>query len=101
CQIYKLDYIPILHGGNLPERLTDNRFLSKSLFGNAKMNVAPSLFLYDIFKKEGFENLMIIPNSIELRKYPFKERSILKPKLLWVRRFQGRYNPMLAVKVLE
>ncbi len=101
CQVYNLDYIPILHGGNLPERLTDNRFLSKSLFGKAKMNVAPSLFLYNIFKKEGFDNLQIIPNSIELRKYPFKERSIFKPKLLWVRRFQGRYNPMLAVKVLE
>ncbi|WP_311196033.1 hypothetical protein [Antarcticibacterium sp. 1MA-6-2] len=24
CQIYNLDYIPILHGGNLPERLSDN-----------------------------------------------------------------------------
>ena len=101
CQIYKLDYIPILHGGNLPERLSDNRFLSKSLFGKAKMNVAPSLFLYNIFKEAGFDNIQIIPNSIELRKYPFKERQIFQPKLLWVRRFQGRYNPMLAVKVLE
>lgn len=101
CQIYKLDYIPILHGGNLPDRLSDNRFLSNSLFGNALMNVAPSHFLYDIFKKAGFSNLQIIPNSIELRKYPFKERSCFKPRLLWVRRFQGRYNPMLAVKVLE
>ncbi|MCM4161381.1 glycosyltransferase family 4 protein [Antarcticibacterium flavum] len=101
CQIYNLDYIPILHGGNLPDRLSDNRFLSKSLFGKAKMNVAPSLFLYNIFKEAGFDNLQIIPNSIELRKYPFKERSAFKPRLLWVRRFQGRYNPMLAVKVLE
>ncbi|MEP6260750.1 MAG: glycosyltransferase family 4 protein [Gillisia sp.] len=101
CQIYKLDYIPILHGGNLPERLSDNRFLSKSLFGKAKMNVAPSLFLYNIFKKAGFDNLMVIPNSIELKKYPFKKRENFSPKLLWVRRFQGRYNPMLAVKVLE
>lgn len=101
CQIYKLDYIPILHGGNLPERLSDNRFLSKSLFGKAKMNVAPSLFLYNIFKEAGFNNLMVIPNSIELKKYPFKERQQFSPRLLWVRRFQGRYNPMLAVKVLE
>jgi glycosyltransferase involved in cell wall biosynthesis len=65
------------------------------------MNVAPSLFLYDIFREAGFANLQIIPNSIELSKYPFKQRSTFGPKLLWVRRFQERYNPMLAVKVLE
>ncbi|WP_311196032.1 glycosyltransferase family 4 protein [Antarcticibacterium sp. 1MA-6-2] len=65
------------------------------------MNVAPSSFLYNIFKEAGFENLQIIPNSIELNKYPFKERGSFTPSLLWVRRFQTRYNPMLAVKVLE
>ena len=101
CQIYNLPYIPILHGGNLPERLSDNRFLSKSLFGNAKMNVAPSNFLFSVFQEAGYSNLQVIPNSIELRKYPFKKRETFSPKLLWVRRFQSRYNPMLAVKVLE
>jgi len=101
CQFYKLDYIPILHGGNLPDRLEKNRQFSKSLFGKAKMNVAPSLFLYEIFKEAGFTNLQNIPNSIELNKYIFKQRILFAPKLLWVRRFQERYNPMLAVKVLE
>ncbi len=101
CQFYKLDYIPILHGGNLPERLQENKKLSKSLFGKAKMNVAPSNYLYRIFKDAGFTNLQIIPNSIELKKYSFKPRSVFAPRLLWVRRFQGRYNPMLALKVLE
>ncbi len=101
CQFYKLDYIPILHGGNLPDRLEKNIKFSKSLFGKAKMNVAPSLFLYDIFRRAGFANLQNIPNSIELGKYTFKQRSTFAPKLLWVRRFQERYNPMLAVKVLE
>ena len=101
CQAYKVEYIPILHGGNLPARLKDSPKLSHSLFGKAKMNVAPSKYLYGIFKEYGYENLEIIPNSIELKKYPFKVRKDFQPKLLWVRRFQNRYNPMLAVKVLE
>lgn len=101
CQFYKLDYIPILHGGNLPTRLIETKSYSKSLFGNAKINVAPSLFLYRIFKNAGFKNLIIIPNAIELKKFPFKERKVFYPKMLWVRRFQGRYNPMMAIKVLE
>lgn len=101
CQFYKLEYIPILHGGNLPDRLEENTSLSKSIFGKAKVNVAPSQYLYRIFREAGFENLQIIPNSIELEKYPYKPRTNFAPKLLWVRRFQGRYNPMLALEVLK
>ena len=101
CQVYNLDYIPILHGGNLPTRLVETKKYSDSLFGKAKMNVAPSKFLYRVFKNAGFNNLQIIPNAIELDKFPFKERSSFSPKMLWVRRFQGRYNPMMAIKVLE
>tara|TARA_R100001369_G_scaffold954_4_gene3285 strand:+ start:164207 stop:165220 length:1014 start_codon:yes stop_codon:yes gene_type:complete len=101
CQFYKLDYIPILHGGNLPTRLEESKGFSENLFGKAKKNVAPSQFLYRIFKEAGFNNLQIIPNAIELDKFPFKERKSFAPKMLWVRRFQGRYNPMMAIKVLE
>ncbi|MFD1095259.1 glycosyltransferase family 4 protein [Salegentibacter chungangensis] len=101
CQFYNLEYIPILHGGNLPERLEASGKFSKSLFGKAKMNVAPSLFLYEIFKGAGFDNIKLIPNSIEIDNYPFKERKKFSPRLLWVRRFQKRYNPMLALKVLQ
>ena len=101
CQQLNLPYIPILHGGNLPGRLETSKRKSNDLFGKAQVNIAPSHFLYDIFKAEGFGNLKIIPNSIVLRDYPFKKREVFKPKLLWVRRFQERYNPMLSVKVFE
>ena len=100
CSLLGLEYIPILHGGNLPERLENSNKLSKSLFGNAKANIAPSKFLYNIFKSYGFDNTQIIPNAIRTDKYPFKERHEFRPKLLWVRRFQKRYNPLMAIKVL-
>ena len=101
CQQLNLPYIPILHGGNLPGRLETSKRKSNDLFGKAQVNIAPSHFLYDIFKAEGFRNLKIIPNSIILANYPFKKREEFRPKLLWVRRFQERYNPMLSVKVYE
>ncbi|MCC8358545.1 glycosyltransferase family 4 protein [Salinimicrobium sediminilitoris] len=101
CQQLKLPYIPILHGGNLKERLDKTPNLTKSLFGNARINVAPSHFLFDIFVDHGFSNSRIIPNSITLENYPFKERKTFKPKFLWVRRFQERYNPLMAIKVFE
>ena len=101
CQQLKLPYIPILHGGNLKERLDKTPNLTKSLFGNARVNVAPSHFLFDIFVDHGFSNSRIIPNSITLENYPFKRRKVFRPNFLWVRRFQDRYNPLMAVKVFE
>jgi len=101
CELFHLQYIPILHGGNLPERLENSKKFSQSLFGNSKANIAPSKFLYDIFKSYGFENTQVIPNAIRTDKYPFKERKGFRPKLLWVRRFQKRYNPLMALKVLQ
>ncbi|MCH4821562.1 glycosyltransferase family 4 protein [Gramella lutea] len=101
CDLFGLEYIPILHGGNLPERLENSRKLSRSLFGNSKVNIAPSRFLFDIFRSNGFENTQIIPNAIKAENYPFKKRTEFRPKLLWVRRFQKRYNPFMALKVLR
>jgi glycosyltransferase involved in cell wall biosynthesis len=101
CRNLQLDYILILHGGNLPLRLKKNPQLSASLFKNAKVNIAPSRYLFDIFQNAGFTNLKYIPNSIFLKDYPFKPRKVLKPKLLWVRAFAEIYNPILALQVLE
>ena len=101
CKLYKIPYVPILHGGNLPERLDIDPKFSGRLFGNAFINVAPSNFLKSEFESRSFDRLKLIPNSIDLQNYPYKERSTFRPKLLWVRRFQQRYNPKMAIKVLE
>ena len=101
CDLFHLDYIPILHGGNLPERLENSKKFSETLFGNARVNIAPSRFLHDIFRSYGFDNTQIIPNAIKADNYPFKKRTEFRPKLLWVRRFQKRYDPFMAIKVLK
>ncbi|PRX46283.1 glycosyltransferase family 4 protein [Salegentibacter salegens] len=101
CENLQLDYILLLHGGGLPRRLKKNPQLSASLFKNAKLNIVPSRYLFEVFQQAGFTNLKYIPNSIFLQDYPFKLRKNLKPKLFWVRAFAEIYNPMLAIKVLE
>lgn len=100
CKFFKLPYIPILHGGNLPERLKNDPQKCDFLFNNAKLNVSPSLYLMKVFKDFGYSNVIHIPNSIQLENYPFLKRAI-KPKLFWVRSFSEIYNPMLALKVVE
>lgn len=101
CRKLNIKYIPILHGGKLPARLERSPKASKEVFGNAFLNVAPSLYMNTVFQQSGFTNVTYIPNSINLKDYYFKERQRPGPKLLWVRAFAEIYNPLQAIKVLE
>ncbi|MGV8813783.1 MAG: glycosyltransferase family 4 protein [Gelidibacter sp.] len=101
CRLLKLRYVPILHGGNLPNRLRNSPKLSKRLFKNAYANVSPSLYLKTIYEEFGYENVVYIPNTIIIDNYPFHKKNFDTPKLLWVRSFSEIYNPSLAVEVLH
>lgn len=100
CWLRKLKYIPILRGGNLPQRLETHPRFCTLLFGQAYQNVCPSHYLMQVFQKAGCPNLIHIPNAISLTNYPFAARQHPQPKLLWVRAFAEIYNPLMAVEVL-
>lgn len=101
CRLLNLKYVSKLHGGNLPSRINKSMFFSKLIFNNSYKNIAPSAYLFDVFKEAKFKNLVYIPNTINIDNYPFKERSIVVPKLLWVRSFSPIYNPIMAIDVLN
>lgn len=101
CRWFKLPYIPILHGGNLPERLKRSPKLCSSIFNNALDNVSPSIYLKETFATEGFTNVKYVPNSLKIHAYVFKQRPVEPIKLFWVRSFSEIYNPILAVKALK
>lgn len=101
CRFFKVKYIPILHGGELPKRLGNSSKLSKAIFNNAYKNIAPTEYLKSKFEAFNYSNLEVIHNSIEIKNYHFKKRKIDKVKLLWVRSFSKIYNPELAIKVLK
>lgn len=98
-RFFNKPYIPILHRGNLPQRLSTSPKLSKSIFSNAYMNVAPSRYLLEVFQKVGFKTVCI-PNTLKIERYLFKNRKNLSPRLLYVRAFAEIYNPEMAIKVL-
>lgn len=100
-RIVSIKYIPILHGGDLPNRLKKNPKLCGMIFNNAYKNVAPSKYLMHYFEEAKIKNLTYIPNTIEVKNYPFKLREIVRPRLLWVRSFAKIYNPKMAIDVLQ
>ncbi|AUC82056.1 glycosyltransferase family 4 protein [Lacinutrix sp. Bg11-31] len=101
CRLLQLKYLPILHGGNLPNRLKNSPKLSTAIFKNAYINVAPSEYIKSNFESFGYHNIAIIPNAIALDNYIFKQREIEVIRLLWVRSFSEVYNPKLAVSILK
>lgn len=100
ARVFNVKYICILRGGDLPNRLQKNPKLCQMIFANAYKNVAPSGYLKQAFEHRGYSNILYIPNSIEIQKYPYKQREKIAPNLLWVRAFATIYNPEMAVKVL-
>ncbi len=100
ARIFKLKYVPILHGGNLPSRLDGSKKLAAMVFNNSYRNVAPSNYLKSAFEQRGYRTLFI-PNILEIEKYTFKKRISLSSSLLWVRAFKDLYNPKMAIEVLQ
>src|SRR5690606_13801491 len=57
CRVLGLPYIPILHGGNLPQRLETNPKLCRALFNQAYKLVSPSVYLKEAFEGFGYTNI--------------------------------------------
>lgn len=100
ARIFSIPYIPILHGGNLANRLKKSVLLSSFLFKHSSINISPSKYLQEHFSSLDFKTIYI-PNNIDISVYPFKERTTVTPKILYVRAFHKIYNPTMAVKVLS
>jgi len=100
CRLLNIPYVPLLHGGNLPERITSSPRLAEHYFSNSKMNVAVSGYLQKMLLARNWK-CVVIPNAIAISQYPFKLRTAIEPKLLWVRSFHKVYNPQMAIQVLS
>lgn len=101
ARVLRIPYVPILHGGNLPSRLDKWPKISRFLFSRSKVNIAPSNYLFNEFKKRNYNNVELIPNPINIYDYKFKLRNHTSPYLLWVRSFDKTYNCEMAIQVLS
>lgn len=100
CRAFSIPYYPILHGGDLPNRLLKNpKFCSRLLRGSASI-IAPSAYLKGNFEEAGFL-VEHIPNNIHISSYLYLLRLSLRPRLLYVRSFDEVYNPQMAIDVLS
>jgi glycosyltransferase involved in cell wall biosynthesis len=88
-----------VHGGGIPAFVTRYPRWSCRVLRRASAVVTPSAFLADALAARGFD-VRVIPNAIDLDRYPFRHRDQLRPRLLWMRTFHSVYNPEMAVRVV-
>ena len=65
ARVLNIKYIPILHGGNLPNRLKNNPKLCRMVFANSYQNVAPSGYLKKAFDDFGYYPKYKIEEALE------------------------------------
>jgi len=97
---FKQPYVLFLHGGNLPERYLHSRKKVDFMFKRAKKIVAPSGYLKSFFEEKGY-SVSLIPNLIDIKKFPFQMRDFANPALIYVRGFGKIYNPLMTVKAIK
>jgi len=91
--------IMVLHGGAMPEFMARHPQWTRRVLARADAFVAPSEFLARTITSYGFQ-AHIIPNVIELPRYPYRHRQAVRPRLFWMRSFDPVYNPLMAIRVL-
>jgi glycosyltransferase involved in cell wall biosynthesis len=91
--------IMFLRGGAMPEFMSSHPAWSRRVLRRADLLITPSQFLARTLQSHGFSP-RVIPNVVDISKYPYQARRAAAPKLLWMRTFHEIYNPLMAVRVL-
>jgi glycosyltransferase involved in cell wall biosynthesis len=95
----KKTYLLTLHGGNLPAFARRWPERVRRLLNGASAVIAPSCYLQEEMSLYR-EDIILIPNPLNIKNYPFSLRSVSKPHLVWLRSFHNIYNPQMAPKVI-
>ena len=91
--------VMILRGGNMPAFMARFPSWSRRMLSRADAIVTPSAYLARTMRQHGYA-CTVIPNIIELSRYPYRRRAELRSRLLWMRAFhQETYNPAMAIRV--
>lgn len=88
-----------LHGGDLPRFTARYPGWAARVLRRADGLAAPSGYLAHALKKWGLD-VRVIPNVLDLKQYAYRPRTVLQPRLLWMRTFHPVYHPELAVETL-
>ena len=97
--LLRCPYVLTLHSGAFPEFAERWPGRVRALLESASAVTSPSPFLQQTLKTHR-PDIRVIPNGLSLARYPGRRRANARPRMVWVRHFEQRYNPVLAVEVV-
>lgn len=92
-------YVLALHGGNLPAFSQRHPARVCSLLRRAAAVTCPSKYLSEGLRHCGVA-VQVVPNPLDIERYPFTERRVPRPNIVWLRAFHEIYNPCLALRIV-
>jgi glycosyltransferase involved in cell wall biosynthesis len=101
-QVARLLGKPVLmnyHSGEAPDHLARSPLARRTL-GGVDGNVVPSTFLQDVFADFGIGS-RVIPNTVDLDRFRFRERPQLRPRLVSTRNFEPLYNVACTLRMFR
>lgn len=85
------------HSGEAPDHLQRSAVARYVMRHWVDLNVVPSPFLRDVLGGFGIA-ARIVPNTIDLRQFAYRERTPLRPMILCTRNFERIYNVACVIR---
>ena len=92
-------WVATLRGGALPEFAAGRAERVRRLLSRARAVAAPSRYLQREMSAYRAD-IQVIPNGLDVARYPFRLRSAAAPRIVWLRAFHSMYRPTDAPLVL-
>jgi glycosyltransferase involved in cell wall biosynthesis len=89
----------VLRGGNLPAFAQAHPSRVRRVLDRAEAVLVPSPYLEEAMRPFR-RDLVVLPNPIDVDRYPWRVRDHATPRLIWLRAFHAIYNPSLAPRVV-
>lgn len=90
--------VAIVRGGSIVDQIgqSNNPFIP--MLKKTDVIVTPSLFFQQVLSQYQFK-CTVIENPIRISNYIYREKKMLRPRIIWMRAFHAIYNPMMAIDV--
>ena len=88
-----------LSGGSIPDLAREHPAWVRRVLARFDLLSAPSPYMARLATDLGLP-AVVTPNPIDLDAFPFRRRTELAPRLLWMRGFHSIYGPDVAIDVL-
>jgi glycosyltransferase involved in cell wall biosynthesis len=93
-------FVVTLHSGAFPVFAATWPGRVRRLLAMATAVTAPSAFLREQMRLYR-SGIRVIPNGVHVERYGGRALTEARPRLVWVRAFERRYNPTLALEVVR